>query len=71
MTTNANLTIREYQEDGSYIDREMTTEEIAQNEADAATHAQYLAELEAKKVQRQSLLDRLGMTEEEANLLLS
>ena len=63
--------IREYQEDGSYIDREMTAEEVAQNEADAAAHAEHIASLELKAAQRQNVLDRLGITEEEARLLLS
>ena len=62
--------VREYQEDGSYIDREMTAEEIEQNEIDAAAHAAYLANLEAKAVQRQAVLDRLGITAEEAQLII-
>jgi hypothetical protein len=63
-------TIREYQEDGSYIDREPTAAEIAQNETDAAAHAAYLAELETKNIQRQAILDRIGITEEEAQLII-
>ena len=71
MTNNEIPTIRQYQEDGTYIDRPMTVEEIAQAEKDAAAHAVYLADIEAKSIQRQSVLDRLGITEEEARLLLS
>lgn len=62
--------IREYQEDGSYIDREPTKAEINQNKKDADAHAEFLALEENKKIQRQALLDRLGITEEEAKLLL-
>ena len=52
------------------IDREMNDEEFAQWEADQATQAARLAEEQAKAAQKQLLLDRLGITQEEAQLLL-
>ena len=62
--------IRDYKEDGSYIDREMTSKEIKQNQKDADLHTELLTLEENKKIQRQALLDRLGITEEEAALLM-
>jgi FMN-dependent NADH-azoreductase len=53
------------------IEREMNAEELAQWEADKVSAA---AEKQAKQeaeAQRQALLERLGITEEEAKLLLS
>lgn len=52
------------------IDREMNDEEFAQYEADQAAQAARQAEADAKAAQRQALLDRLGITQEEAQLLL-
>lgn len=53
------------------IDREMTDEEFAQYEVDNA-NAEAIKQADiAKAVQRQALLDKLGITEEEAKLLLS
>jgi hypothetical protein len=52
------------------IEREMTTDELVQWETDKVaieTEAQALAEAEVK---RQALLDRLGITADEARLLL-
>jgi len=52
------------------IDREMNDAEFAQYEADqAATAAQAAAEA-AKVAEKAALLERLGITEEEAQLLL-
>ena len=57
-------------ETNEIIEREMNTEELAQWEADKA-ESQAKAEEEAQaKAKRQALLDRLGITEEEARLLL-
>ena len=47
--------------------RDLTPEEIAQREAEEQTR---LAAVEAHKSARQALLDKLGITEEEARLLL-
>lgn len=54
---------------------ELTEDELAQREADRiafeAAEAARLAEEAEKAVKRQELLDKLGITEEEAKLLLS
>ncbi len=50
--------------------RDATDAEIAQIELDAANEAKRKAEAEAKAAQRQALLSRLGITEEEARILL-
>ena len=61
-------------ENNKIIDRQMTDEEfeahqIAQ-ELQTAAVAAAKAEAEAKEAARQAILDRLGITEEEAQLLL-
>ena len=59
---------------GEQIERDMTDEELAefqtfvQNNQEAEKAR--LADIEAKATQRQAILDRLGLTEEEAKLLL-
>ena len=58
-------------ETNEVIDREMNAEELAQWEADRVkAEAEALAKAEAA-AQRQALLSKLGITEEEAKLLLS
>jgi hypothetical protein len=52
------------------IDREMTDAEFAQYEADKAAQATAQAEAEAKATAKAALLTRLGITAEEARLLL-
>lgn len=52
------------------IQREMTPEEIEKFLATQADAQREQAETAAKLVQRQVILDRLGLTEEEAKLLL-
>jgi hypothetical protein len=52
------------------IDREMNDAEFAQYEADQAAQATAQAEAEAKATAKAALLERLGITEEEAQLLL-
>ena len=52
------------------IDREMNDQEFAAFEANQAAQAAAKAEAEAKETQRQALLSRLGITEEEARILL-
>lgn len=52
------------------IDREMTDAEFADYEADKAVEAAKQAEAEAKVATRQALLTRLGITEDEAKILL-
>ncbi len=55
---------------GEEIVRDATAAEIAQMELDAANAATAKAEATAKAAQRQALLNRLGITEEEARILL-
>ncbi len=57
-------------ETGETIERELNAEEIAQQVIDEAVIATQKAEAEAKAAQRQALLDRLGITSEEAKILL-
>jgi hypothetical protein len=52
------------------IDREMNDAEFDQYEADKATQAAAQAEAEAKATARAAILDRLGLTAEEAALIL-
>jgi hypothetical protein len=52
------------------IDREMNDEEFTQYQLNQEEFAKRQAEAEAKKTQRQALLDRLGITSEEAKILL-
>ena len=52
------------------IDREMTDAEFAAYEADQAASATAQAEAESKATARQALLTKLGITAEEAQLLL-
>jgi hypothetical protein len=51
-------------------ERDETTQEQAKREALEAEFAARQAEAEAKAAQRQALLNRLGITEEEARILL-
>jgi hypothetical protein len=53
------------------IDREMTVAEFAAYEANQVAEALKQAEAEAKAAQRQAILDKLGLTADEARLLLS
>jgi hypothetical protein len=64
-------TIRIYQEDGTYIDREPTPEEIALNEADNEAWLLEQEKLQQIQANKNALLEKLGITEEEAKLLLS
>ena len=52
------------------IDREMNDAEFAQYEADQAAQVAQVAELEAKAAEKEALLARLGITADEAKLLL-
>ena len=57
-------------ETNEVIDREMNNAEFAQYEADQALQATAQAEAEAKATAKAALLTRLGITAEEAQLLL-
>jgi hypothetical protein len=58
-------------ETNEVIDREMTDAEFTQYEANQAVETIRKAEAEAKAAAKAALLERLGITQEEANLLLS
>ena len=55
---------------GEEIVRDATAEEIAQIELDAVNDVARKAEAEAKEAARQAILDRLGLTADEAKLIL-
>jgi hypothetical protein len=57
-------------ETGDEIVRDATAEEIAQMEKDVANELARKAEAEAKAAEKQALLDKLGITADEAKLLL-
>jgi hypothetical protein len=57
-------------ETNEVIDREMNAAEFKQYEKDQAANAARQAEAEAKIVQRQAILDKLGLTADEAKLLI-
>ena len=57
-------------ETGIVTERPLTAEEIAANEVAAAEAAAAEAEAAAKAEAKQAVLDRLGLTAEEAALLL-
>jgi hypothetical protein len=71
MTKSTRPTVRIHNiETNEVIDREMNDAEFAQYQADQAAQAIAKAEVEAKEAQRQAILDRLGLTADEAKLLL-
>jgi hypothetical protein len=55
---------------GEVIEREMNKEELAQLQIDAANEATKLAAAEAKAEAKTALLEKLGITKDEAKLLL-
>ena len=57
-------------ETNEVVDREMNDAEFAQYEANQAAQATAQAAEAAKAAQKQAVLDRLGLTAEEAQLLL-
>jgi hypothetical protein len=57
-------------ETGEEIIRDANAEEIAQIKLDAANYVIEKAEAQAKATQKAALLERLGITEAEAKLLL-
>ena len=57
-------------ETGETIERELNAEELAQQTIDEANAQARQAEAETKAAQRQAVLTRLGITEEEARILL-
>ena len=55
---------------GEIIEREMTEKEIIELSKIAEKDAKLKAEAQAQAAARQAILDRLGLTEDEAKLLL-
>jgi hypothetical protein len=55
---------------GKTVEREPTAEELAQAELDAQAFAEREAEKEAKAEAKSAVLERLGITAEEAALLV-
>jgi len=58
-------------ETNEIVDREMTNAEFAQYEIDQTKYQADKAEAEAKAAQKAALLERLGISEDEARLLLA
>lgn len=57
-------------ETGEELEREMNDAEFAKYEAEQASEAERLANAQAQAAAKAALLQRLGITEEEAKLLL-
>jgi hypothetical protein len=67
----SDINIREHSvTTGEIVDRKMTDEEFAQYKIDQANVIAKQAEAEARATQKAALLERLGITEDEAKLLL-
>jgi hypothetical protein len=58
-------------ETGEIIEREMTAEELFQLEKDNKEAEARAAEIAKKAAEKAALLEKLGITEEEAKLLLA
>lgn len=63
--------VRVYSAPGEFVDREMNAQEFAQYKIDQALRAAEKAEADAKAEAKAALLERLGLTQEEAALLLA
>jgi hypothetical protein len=57
-------------ESNEVIDREMTNAEFTEYKANQAAQAKEKAEAEAKETAKREILDRLGLTADEAKLIL-
>jgi hypothetical protein len=56
---------------GETVERDATTEEIAQFESNEAANAQKAIEEDNKVIAKAALLEKLGITADEAKLLLA
>ena len=56
---------------GEGIYRDLTADELKEHKANEKLRAEAIAEAEAKATAKAALLERLGITQDEANLLLS
>jgi hypothetical protein len=71
MTTTKKLMVRIHNvETNEVIDREMNNEELAEYKANQVLEDTEIAQAKSKATARQAILDRLGLTAEEAALLL-
>jgi hypothetical protein len=70
-TTNRPIVRIHNSETNEVIDREMNDDEFAAYQLDATIKAEAQAEAEAKATARAEILNRLGLTAEEATILLS
>jgi hypothetical protein len=67
-----NLMIVEHNcETGEIVERELTAAELKQAEKDKLQHQAELAKIDALAFEKAALLERLGITAEEAKLLLN
>jgi hypothetical protein len=55
---------------GAIVYNELTAEQKAQQKLDIAAHAEWQKAQDAKAIARQAVLDKLGLTENEAKALL-
>ena len=62
--------VRIYTGGGEFIDREMNDDEFAQYEIDKKDAIARKKDAETKAAQKQAILDRIGLTADEAQLLL-
>jgi hypothetical protein len=62
---------RIYEQDGTFNDRPFTEQELAQAKKDKAEIDALIQANAEADIKRQVLLNKLGLTEEEAKLLLS
>ena len=60
-----------FADENRVVEREMTADELAVYNADKAAHEANVAEIQKKTADREALLTKLGITAEEAVLLLS
>jgi len=68
MTKNTTSKVREYQADGSFTDRDMNEDEIAQASIDAQAAADFQAKQEARIAAQSSAvakLEAIGLTSDE------
>ena len=69
--SNARPMVRIYTSPDHFIDREMNDAEFAEYESKQIALAAHQAAIDAKLAQKSALLERLGITQAEADLLLS
>jgi hypothetical protein len=70
MPQNMPIIVENNLETGEVIEREMTTAEYEKHLADKAITEANFAAIADKEAARQAILDRLGLTAEEAALIL-